>query len=257
MGKVQQKIWPTLKLRNSGLLRAARYAFMPNKFGYCGPDKNQELGGYIRRGFIDDGLKENLAQFETLYPYLKFIARVNRIFDPFDERVVMAYWLGNEFLDNISPNAFYRYLEDDLRIKKKIGFKNKFSLYDKLPQGARPNHAFHVMNIFQRTGHVALPHTLATMDNCRISWGKVLEKKENSLIVETKLLVVKDNFLTLGLVIQKEIAISVDSQTVTVVAEKGDFVTFHWGSFCEKVSEQEVVYLSKYTNKAIELANLK
>lgn len=257
MEKVQQKIRPTLKLQNSGLLRAARYAFMPNKFGYCGPDKNQELGGYIRRGFIDDGLKENLAEFETLYPHLKFIARTNGLKDPFDVRVVSAYWIGNVLLDKVSPNAFYRHFEDELLLKKKMSFKLRNLLYDKLPKGAFPHHAFHVLNVFRRTGHVAQPHTLETMNKCIISWGKVIEIKDKSVIVKNRPLVFQGDNLVFGDVQDLEILRSIDNKSFITDLCIGDLLTFHWGFVCEKVSEYEVAYLSKYTIKAIELANLR
>ena len=256
MYQLQQKVQPKDNL-DTGLLRTARYAFMPNRLSYCGPDMNRNLFEYISDEHTDPGLNMILEEFQTLYPYLMFIAQANQIDDPFDERVVMAYWLGNSLLDRVSPNSFFRYLEDDLKIKKKIDTKSKHNVYDKLPKGAHPNHAFHVLNIFRRTGHVAEPHTLETMNNCKISAGRVAEVQHKSLLVETKSLEYVDNKLIWGKRHQKELPQEISSRKFLKNVQKGDLVTYHWGFVCEKVTKYEVAYLNKYTNKAIELANLR
>jgi len=41
----------------NGLWRCAKYAFSPNKLKYCGPDKNQELKGYLQTKTSDQGLR--------------------------------------------------------------------------------------------------------------------------------------------------------------------------------------------------------
>ncbi len=40
-------------------------------------------------------------------PYLQLIARSNDIADPFDARVVEAYWIGNELLDGVEVRQLY------------------------------------------------------------------------------------------------------------------------------------------------------
>ena len=165
---------------HQGLLLCARYAFAPNSLHYCGPDKIINLFAYTQEQMADRGLQEILTEFETLYPYLTFIAYENNIRDPFDRRVVEAYWLGNTLLHTISMNGFFRHFSDALHLKKKITKKDFELLVGKLPAGAIPHHTFHVLNIFTRTGHHAIKHTLETMDNCRIGWGKVIDKYQVS-----------------------------------------------------------------------------
>jgi len=107
-------------LKFYGALLAARYAFMPNKLRYCGGDSNTELFEYASRQESDFGLQAMLKEFETMFPYLQLIAEANRISDPFNYKVVEAYWIGNELLENVSMQNFYRYLVDEQKLKKKF-----------------------------------------------------------------------------------------------------------------------------------------
>src|SRR3989344_4408286 len=107
-----------------GIFRCSRYSFGPNRLHYCGPDANHEMKAYLKEGMSDGGLSLILKQFDTLSKYLRLIARSNNITDPFDDKVVEAYWIGNEFLDSIEKNALYRHLIDDHKLKNKISLKD-------------------------------------------------------------------------------------------------------------------------------------
>ena len=141
-----------------GVLRCSKYAFGPNRLHYCGPDANREIYDYINDGATDPGLEALLKGFQTMFPYLRHIAHANNIADPFDERVVEAYWIGNELLDTIEKKVFWRHLIDDHQIPKKIGKKSFSYIEQKIERGAAPNHSFHVLNIWKRTGHKDEPH---------------------------------------------------------------------------------------------------
>ena len=78
----------------SGPVLFARYAFGPNRLGYCGPDAIEELFGEGAMGGDDRALRELARSFEGAWPYLELIARANGEADPLDRRVVEAYWLG-------------------------------------------------------------------------------------------------------------------------------------------------------------------
>jgi hypothetical protein len=107
-----------------GITRCSRYAFGPNRLHYCGPDANKEMKGLIENNPTHDGgLSHLLKQFKTLFPYLKHIAVANGIRDPFDSRVVEAYWLGNDLLATIEKRQLHTFLVDEMRLKDKI--KNK------------------------------------------------------------------------------------------------------------------------------------
>src|SRR3989339_2253793 len=130
-----------------GSLLAARYAFMPNKLRYCGGDSNSELFAYTANNQSDAGLQAMLKEFETMFPYLRLIAEANKILDPFNYKVVESYWIGNELLENVSMNNFYRYLVDEQKLKKKFKPAILEKVFGKIPVGAKPHHGFHVLNI--------------------------------------------------------------------------------------------------------------
>ncbi|MFA6525626.1 MAG: DUF6390 family protein [Patescibacteria group bacterium] len=239
-----------------GIIACARYAYMPNHLGYCGPDENENLIGYIANDEQDDGLKEILTDFQTLKPYLNFIARTNRIPDPFNKQVVEAYWIGNSLLESVSAKQYYKYLTDEFSLQKKIDRKSLQYVYGKLPMGAKPHHSFHVLNIFRRTGHLSINHTVETMDNCCISCGKVIKKSADKLLVEYRPLAIVEGKLAQGEKKQKEILTEVDGQSMETEINAGDLVTFHWNAVCEKITHVQAGNLSFYTNQAISLANL-
>lgn len=223
----------------NGLWRCANYAFAPNFYKYCGPDKNRELSGYLAHRQADLGLKTMLKDFAAMHPYLKLIAHQNGIANEFDERVVEAYWLGNELLDNVALKSFFNHVNRRLPKKELKWFELK------LPQGAKSNHAFHVLNFINRTGHKAILHTVESMDNCRISSGVVT----GSMKVETDQLIYNHGKLKLKKDVIKPVSnINNDYKT-------GDLVTIHWGWVCEKITSQQAENLAKYTNLALRLAN--
>jgi hypothetical protein len=76
-----------------GTLRFIRYGFMPNRLRYCGGDDHPTLFQYGLAGVSDGGLTPLLRRFTGALPYLQLIARANGIADPFDPRVVEAYWI--------------------------------------------------------------------------------------------------------------------------------------------------------------------
>src|SRR5690242_20609398 len=80
----------------SGPVLFARYAFGPNRLGYCGPEAVTELFEEGTAGHDDRALRELARGFEGAWPYLELIASANGLADPLDRWVVEAYWLGNE-----------------------------------------------------------------------------------------------------------------------------------------------------------------
>jgi hypothetical protein len=95
----------------AGLLLFGRYAYAPNRLGYCGPADHQSLFGYLTEGRVDTGLAQLARRFDGAYPYLLLIARANRLDDPFDPRVVEAYWIGNALLERVGAAPFFESLK--------------------------------------------------------------------------------------------------------------------------------------------------
>ena len=234
-----------------GTIMFARYAFMPNRLGYCGSDDNKTLFDYCAAKHTDPGLVFILQKFQAAYPYLRLIAHSNHIFDPFDARVVEAYWLGNELLDQVEVAQFYTSLRD--RFAKQLDPKTLDYLLSKPPLGARPFHNFHVFDVHSRTG--ILEHSLDTMENCRIGWGRVKEIEATHLVVEHQPLVLEYGQLKLGESTEKRVLRQIDGIDFVTNCQVGDTVSFHWDWACEVLSPRQVRNLEKYTNYHLKLAN--
>lgn len=241
---------------NNGLLTCAAYAFAPNRLHFCGPEKQRDLQEYLLLQKTDKGLFDILNHFETVAPYLQLIAKENNIKDMFDARVVDAYWVGNNLLESPSIRTYAAFLEDDLQLKKKLPRTGLTKVLSKL-NGGMPYHTFHVLNIFRRTGHHAVPHTLSTMDQCRISWGKVveIEKKDESdfgyIYIESPTLEYKKDQLVLGKPQKKRVFTFLKS------LNSNDWVSVHWDIICQKITRLQKKHLEFFTQKALQLANLR
>lgn len=239
-----------------GILRCSRYAFGPNRLHYCGPDANREIFDYIKEKKQDPRLGNLMKGFATMYPYLKHIADASRIRDPFDEKVVEAYWLGNELLEKVGKKKFWRHLLEVQKIKKKIGGKSFEMLSEKIKTGAVPHHSFHVLDIWKRTGNVEREHTMESMNKCRISWGIIREIDGPFITIETEPLLYVGGKLVLGEPTQKKLARNLESTIEIDELKTGDAVSMHWNVICERITPENAQNLKKYTLRHIELANL-
>lgn len=242
-------------MSQNGLLECLRYSLPPNSLSYCGPSGTNDLVKYRRLESGDQGLFANLSQFHTLYAYLSFIAYENNIRDPFDIRVVKAYWIGNSLLTKFDPRRFYYYLRDKLNLKKRLSRQQLENLFGKIPDGALPHHAFHVFNVPWRTGYLPIEHTLDTMNSCRIGCGKVISRKQGQIVVETQPLMYKEGILRLGKSVQRKIGSKISKVNLEDKVLVGDWVSFHWGIICNKITTEEVTGLNYYTQLAVDLAN--
>lgn len=242
-----------------GLLLCARYALPPNFFGYCGPRKSASLIDHLEEEVIDKEVNHILSDFETMTPYLQLIARKNHLPSPFLYPVVEAYWIGNKLLKPLTPLEFSAFSSEKLLLDKKINkdsFLNLKLKIDNLKFPFLPHHAFHVFNIFKRTGKTNDFHTLETMDQCRIGWGKVL-KTQNEILVEANELVKKNGWLKLSPPTIKTIKIDYRGKKIIKEIKIGDWISFHWGFLCDILTEKQQKNLAFFTKKAIEFYNQK
>lgn len=234
--------------RHNGLILAARYGRPPNLLHYCGPDRQQDLDAYLRTRTSDAGLAEILQDFETLYPYLTLIAGANNISDPFDRRVVEAYFIGNDLLQAVSLRSYDIFLDDELMLKKKLTGYDRQILSDTFAR-ALPHHTYHVLSIFRRTGHASLPHTLETMNQCRIAWGMVKTIKNGYLTVSSRQLALNGE----NLLLSPPVELQVRNDLTEVSA--GCFVSFHWQQVCSKLTRAQTARLAHVTGCAIDVFN--
>lgn len=237
-------------------MRCSRYSFGPNRLHYCGPDANKELQTLIESGESNIGLSVLLKQFKTLFPYLRKIAEANGIADPFDGRVVEAYWLGNELLERLDKNTLYHFLVDDLKIRDKLKTEELNWLEEKIKLGAVPHHSFHVFNIWQQTGHNDLLSDMERMDECRISSGIVTALNGPEIIVSTEPLIYTSGRFALGGGVNKSLTRQLEAEYDIEQIKPGQIVSIHWSVPCEVITPKQAETLKKYTLKNIAFANL-
>lgn len=235
----------------AGQLRFVHYAFMPNRLQYCGGDDNRTLFEYGTAQVVDPGLTPLLRRFTGALPYLQLIARANNIADPFDGRVVEAYWLGNDLLEQVEVRQLYDSLA--ARFGKQLEGRAREWVLGKAPAGARPHHNFHVFDIHSRVGEIG--NTLETMDQCRISSGKVLAVEGPELVVDRQPIILVEGKLALGPAQRTRVVRQVESQGFADAAAVGDWVALHWGWVCEVITPRQEANLAHYTRYHLALAN--
>lgn len=236
----------------AGTTRFVRYAFMPNRLRYCGGDDNSTILEYATAGVREPPLVGMLRKFTGALPYLALIARGNGIADPFDERVVEAYWLGNELLERVEARDLYDSLRE--RYRAQLSPRVMESVAGKAPAGARPHHSFHVFDVWRhadRTGG----DVLAMLDSCRISWGLVRAVEAGELLVERRHLELRDGALGLGEPRTDRVTRLVQGQGFAGGAAPGDTVSIHWDWVCEPIDDRQRAALERYTLHHLRLAN--
>ncbi len=248
-------ISPQLLAQERGVIRCSRYAFSPNRLHFCGPDKSGELLAYIGENTADYGLRYLLSQFEVMYPYLKSIADANHIQDPLHEKVVEAYWVGNELLDTPTKQDLYIHLKDTLQVKDRFGSKYFGLLESKIANGAKMHHSFQVMNIWQRMGHKEEAHTVESIDSCRISWGKVIVVDGPVITVERQPIFFDDRKLYLAEAERRKIIRHLGDDGLMDDVAVGDWISMHWDLPCEILDERQLRNLIRFTGMHLALAN--
>lgn len=244
-------VWATAAQPFAGTLRFVRYGFMPNHLRYCGGDDNRALLQYGTAGVTDGGLRDLLGRFTGALPYLQLIARANRIADPFDARVVEAYWLGNELLEGVEVRQLYDAMLE--RFGKQLQGRTRELVLGKAPAGAHPHHSFHVLDVHSRVGD--LPATVETLESCRVSWGRVFGVERGELVVDRQPLRLLDGKLTLDAPRRERVVRQIDGRGFADEAAVGDWVSLHWGWVCEVLSERQRANLERYTRHHLAIAN--
>jgi hypothetical protein len=228
----------------SGPVRFARFAFPPNRLGYCGPGDGGELANYTR-GREDPGLHEIAAGFEGAYPYLQLLAGSNHRADPLDADVVEAYWIGNELLDHVPLHDFGTSIDDRFRRRAGAAWRH---IDDTIVDGVA-NHSYHVLHVMpwaglMRDGIVDEP--LHIVDRCRISWAEVLPgaSGDDRILVRRTPLVWSGSRLVYG----EPVVDLVDSP---FPVEPGDVVAVHWDWICERLDPHQLAWLRGVTDRQL------
>lgn len=233
-----------------------RYAFGPNRLGYCGPDEAEALLALAAAGTDDRGLRSLARGFEGAYPYLELIAAANEIRDPLDRDVVEAYWLGNPLTAAVGKRRLHRSVEE--RFRPRLASSDWRWLEAAVAIGARPVHAFHVLDVFPRVGLLrgeAVHDVLATIDSCRIRWGRVEAVIGERLIVSAVSLEQVDGKLRLARPRIETVSRWLDGAGFVDDVEPGEMVAIHWSWACDRLSPRQLHNLVAWTRLALWVAN--
>jgi len=236
----------------SGTTRFVRYAFMPNRLQYCGGDDNRTILEYAVADVREPPLDRMLRRFTGALPYLQLIARGNGIQDPFDERVVEAYWIGDELLERVEARQLYEHLHQ--RYRRELSPRVMERVLAKAPAGARPHHSFHVLDVWRQTER-GRNEVLATIDSCRISWGRVTAVEPGELVVERSPIVLQEGRLALGAPRLERVTRMLEGSGFVASAAVGDVVSVHWSWACEVLDPVQASNLERYTAHHLRLAS--
>ena len=230
----------------SGTMLFARYAYPPNELGYCGPGNASVLLG---RGSAaaEQQIAHHARQFEGAWPYLEIIAAAAHIADPLDARVVEAYWIGNELLDNVNPESLVSQLQE--RFGDQAGANWMPGL---------AHHSFQVFAVYPWVGLLRRGTgqgvALSVLEQCRIRWGEVVVVEGERVRVRSRPLVLCDGMLELGSLREQTAAWSVDGSSLLTSelvgdgialppVSVGDQVAMHWDWVCDALSSAQVAQL--------------
>jgi hypothetical protein len=238
----------------SGLRTAIIYGLMPNSLGYCGPQEKKDRSAlleYLSGKGSRAKVLPTAKKFEGAYHYYRLIAQKNNIKDPFDERVVEAYWTGNRMLEKVSAPDLKKMVVENFASPGLLSAREAARRAELIPKNAKPHHSFHVLIFGTITGRIDLDNVILK-DICRIGWGKVIKLDiqglKSKVIVRYEPLVLKNKKIKLGKAIKKEI--SWDRKIVPKV-KVGDWVSFHWGKLAEILTKEKVLNLKKYTQNTL------
>ncbi len=245
-------------MRESGVLVHAKYAYMPNCLGYCGPDENGSIREGLEQGREGESLVTALQKFEAAFPFLRLIARSTGR-EVFEYAVPEAYWIGNSLLEDVPVQEYYRFSHQELkgRDPRSVG-----EFFRALGGRALPHHTFYVLGSFaaplladgESLANEAQEKVLASMDSCRISWGKVRRIGKGSLEVSTRPLELRDGRMRLAPPEVKEVSYNPSVKPFQTI-KPGDVVSIHWNYACDLLTERQQGNIAKYTDADIGLVN--
>jgi hypothetical protein len=239
-----------------GPLLFARYAFGPNRLGYCGPADAAELFELAIDGRSEADLRALARRFEGAWPYLELIARSNGRRDPLDRAVVEAYWLGSVLLDRVAPMQLGTSLE--ARFRPRLRASDWGWLATKPADGAKPVHAFHVLDVFPRVGLLRsdrVDDVLRVIDSCRIRWGRVVSVDGDWLVVAVVPIRMIDGRLRLAEPQIERVQAWRDGAGFIADIQPADVISIHWSWACDRLDGARLTNLIGWTRHQLDVAN--
>jgi Family of unknown function (DUF6390) len=254
----------------SGAVLFARYAYGPNRLGLCGPNDAAALlaAGSDARAAAgvrqaprrareqERLLRDRAAGFEGAFPYLELIARSSGIADPLDRRVVESYWLGTGLEASVRERALGNSL--DARFRRRMPARTWRWLAETPTEGARPVHAFHVLDVFPKVGLLRdgpSAGVVETIESCRIRWGIVEGINGDWLDVRAPAIRLVDGRLSLGPAVRMRVRRAVDGVGFLPPIDAGDTISMHWSWACDRLTPTARRALEMSTRRELAIAN--
>ena len=113
---------------------------------------------------------------------------------------------------------------------------------------------FNVFDVWRTVEHLA-GDVLATMDNCRISWGVVQAVEGAEVLVERRPIALHEGKLVLGEPQRARATRLFEGQGFVQAVAPGDVVSLHWNWVCEVLTERQVRALERATVYHLALAS--
>jgi hypothetical protein len=227
----------------SGTALFARYAFPPNELGYCGPDGAELLLGH---GHAEAAAGAEVTRraplFDGAWVYLELIAAAAGITDPLDERVVEAYWIGNELLELVDQVAAAHSLRSRFQGQVTSRLANV--------ERAVPHHSFHVFAVYPWLAMLGRGNdavALSVLERCRIRPADVLEVRGEQATVSSQSLVYGGHQLSLGPAREELVRWSTGDSSLVRDLAAGDQVALHWNWVCDVLDARQLTALQDWS----------
>ncbi|OBA81725.1 hypothetical protein A9W99_13470 [Mycobacterium sp. 1164966.3] len=234
----------------SGAEMFARYAYAPNALGFCGPP----LGATLRDGSVED-VRHAAAKFSGAWPYLRVLSSLTGIADPLDYRLVESYWLGGGVGAGLDPDEFF---DELLAIIGPQAGRYWSHLTPDLAAEAAPNHCFHVFGVYPWTrflGRGMDEHPLTVLDNCRITWGTVVSRDADQVVVLCRKLIWDGVALQLSEPARRRLEVWADGYSAVPDVAVGDDVAVHWGRLCGRLQPRQLEALAESTDRQLRVTS--
>lgn len=204
--------------------------------------KEESFLKFLRGSEINRNEIEKAVKFLDSFPFYQLIAWQNNICNPFEEKVVRAFWLGNGLLRKIKKEQLAGFFKENKNFP--IFLLNKFFTFI----GAVPHHNFDVLwtaKLMMENPKVSIGF-LIDINNCLIRGGQVCSFEGESLMVHTH----RINFLKgrFFLTESKEI---IDARLLAENLNVGDFVSIHQGLAREKIEKKTAENIFEITKGAL------
>lgn len=244
----------------------ARFAYPPNALGYCGSGDGHELLEFadgqpdaaVRASPVveaaqDLDMEQRARAFDGAWPYLEHLAASSGAGSVMDQRVVEAYWVGNELLDVGHIGSFAAVVRTAFAGQSGTDLE----ALDASPPPVA-HHSFHVFAVYPWVGilrRTGAAHALRVLDRCRIRWGQVIDIDGADVRVRYQPLCWDGSQLGLGAPATESARLSADGRSLTAAAQPGEWVALHWDWVCDRLTPIQLSALRRYTARQLAITN--